>query len=153
MSTGIFGLLTPSPPQQQFCYWQGASGNWWITTIYPLVAAHLDLSSVYVMVRRDTNGVRHPLYIGQTSNTGRRMDEHLPDKLRQAVLLGGNELHLHFLAESERERFDIETELVKQHNPPLNRQSNASALGGLFGLGANYRNQQHPKSLLGQFVG
>ena len=153
MTNGFFGLLMQPPaPQQQFCHWQGVSGKWWITTVYPLVASHLDLSSVYVMVRRDTNGLQHPLYIGQTSNTGRRMDEHLGDKLRQAILLGGNELHLHFLAESEQDRFAIETDLRNLHNAPLNRQSSPAGFGGLFGLGASYVGNER-KSFFGQLAG
>lgn len=148
MSTGILGLLMqPHAPQQQFRYWQGASGKWWITTVYPLVGSQLEIPSVYVMVRRDGSGHSIPLYIGQASNTDRRMREHLQDKLRNAILLGGNELHLHFLAESERERFAIETDLINRHNPPLNLQSNRAALGGLFGLGAAFA--EKPKQTFG----
>ncbi|MBX4967198.1 hypothetical protein [Rhizobium binae] len=148
MSTGIFGLLLQPPaPQPQHWYWQGSSGNWWITTIYPLVGSHVELSSVYVMVRRDPDGRRHPLYIGQTSDTSRRMDEHDRDKLRQAVLLGGNELHLHFLAQNERERFAVETDLRNGQNAPLNRQDSPAVFGGLFGLGAAY--VEKPKQTLG----
>ncbi|TBB12457.1 GIY-YIG nuclease family protein [Rhizobium ruizarguesonis] len=157
MSTGIFGLLMQPPSAEKtatrFHEWQGASGRWWLTIVQPLLADHLNLPSVYVMVRRDFHGRTYPLYIGQTSDTGRRMDEHLRGKLREAIALGGNELHQHFSAGSERERFALETDLRNGHNAPLNRQNSAAVFGGLFGLGANYQNQQHQKSLLGQFVG
>lgn len=125
MSTGIFGLLVTPPAKPQgpkFHYWQGRSGQWWITTIYPLLAEHTQVPSVYVMVRMGSDGKKQPLYIGQTSNTGRRMDEHMVDKLRAAVSMGGSELHLHFLAKTERERFDIETDLRNGHDTPLNQQ-------------------------------
>jgi len=137
MVTGIAGL----PPQAnylaaakpRFHHWQGASGRWWITTVYPLLASHIDLPAVYLMVRRDVNGLAHPLYIGQTSNTARRMNEHQSDKIWQATVLGGSELHLHFRAEREWERFAIETDLRNGHHAPLNRQDTAVA-SGLFGL-------------------
>ncbi|MBB2794418.1 UNVERIFIED_ORG: putative GIY-YIG superfamily endonuclease [Rhizobium pisi] len=142
MSTGIFGLLT-QPPQAKvdetrYHQWQGASGTWWMTIVQPLIAEHLHLPSVYVMVRRDYNGRAHPLYIGQTSDTGRRMSEHLGGKLSEAIALGGNELHQHFSAGSEHERFAIETDLRNGQTAPLNRQNSAAVFGGLFGLGATY---------------
>ncbi|MBY5799235.1 hypothetical protein [Rhizobium leguminosarum] len=151
MSTGIFGLLA-TPPHDQFHHWQGQSGQWWITTVFPLFSSHITRASVYVMVRRDDTSRAHPLYIGQTSDTARRMEEHLHDKVLQAIRLGGNELHVHLLAKTEAERFTIETDLRNGHNAPLNRQNSAAVFGSLFGPGANYRNQQHQRSLLGQFV-
>ncbi|MBY3358042.1 hypothetical protein HFN97_09300 [Rhizobium laguerreae] len=151
MSTGIFGLLS-APSRDRFHYWQGQSGQWWIATVFPLFSSHITDASVYVMVRRDASGLAHPLYVGH-SDTARRMEEHLHDKVLQAIRLGGNELHVHLLAKTEAERFAIETDLRNGHNAPLNRQNSAAVFGGLLGLGANYRNQQHQKSLLGQFVG
>ncbi|MGX9992132.1 hypothetical protein ACS4RR_023715 [Rhizobium sp. Z1P35] len=115
-----------------------------MTTVQPLIVEHLRLPSVYVMVRRDFDGRAHPLYIGQTSDTGRRMSEHLGGKLKEAIALAGNELHQHFSAGSERERSAIETDLRNGHNAPLNRQSSAAVFGGLLGLGAAHiekRNQ------------
>jgi predicted GIY-YIG superfamily endonuclease len=154
MSTGIFGLLMAPPvswPQQdRFHYWQGASGQWVITTIYPLLSSHFDQASVYVMVRRDANGRAHPLYIGQTSDTARRMEEHFHDKVMQAIWLGGTELHLHFLAKSEAERFSIETDLRHGHNAPLNQQNGTAALRGIFGLGPS---EDRPKGFLEQLAG
>ncbi|TBH00386.1 GIY-YIG nuclease family protein [Rhizobium leguminosarum] len=135
MSTGIFGLLA-APSHDQFHRWQGRSGQWWITTVFPLFSSHITGASVYVMVRRDDTGRAHPLYIGQTSDTARRMEEHLHDKVLQAIRLGGNELHVHLLAKTEAERFAIETDLRNGHDAPLNCQSSAAVFGGLLGLGA-----------------
>ncbi|MGO4354216.1 GIY-YIG nuclease family protein [Rhizobium sp. RAF36] len=136
MATGIFGLLGQlnSSPEPHFHHWQGASGQWWITTVFPLLASHIDQSSVYVMVRREANGMARPLYIGQTSDTARRMDEHLNDKIWQAMNLGGNELHLHFLAKTEQERFAIETDIRNGHETPLNRQNSVATAGSFLGL-------------------
>lgn len=134
VSTGIFGLLSSSNHQRdQYHHWQGRSGQWWITTVYPLVGSHTDAPSVYVMVHRDSSGKANPLYIGQAENTARRMREHSSDKLFRVLLLGGNELHLHFLAKSEAERFSVETDLRNGHATPLNWQpTEAAGLAGLF---------------------
>lgn len=135
MSLGIAGLLSsPSPATPEFFWWQGASGRSWITTIFPICYTGIYLSSVYVMVRRNPDGSRVPLYIGQTDNTERRMSEHARSKLFAAMILGGNELHLHFLADTERERLAIETDLRHGHATPLNQQLG----GGLMGLASLY---------------
>ena len=137
MSAGIFGLLAhPTKMREQYHHWQGRSGQWWVTTVYPLMAAHIDLPSVYVMVHRDSSGKAHPLYIGQADDTARRMREHATSKLLAAWLLGGNELHLHLLAKTEAERFAIETDLRNAHAAPLNKQpTEAGELSGLLGYG------------------
>ena len=149
MSTGIFGLLS-APARDRFHYWQGRSGQWWITTVFPLLSSHVGDASVYVMVRRDPEGRAHPLYVGQTSDTARRMEEHWHVNVLRAIGLGGNELHVHLLAKTKAERLSIETDLRNGHDTPLNRQPSAAGLGSLFGLGASYRNEQQHKSLLGR---
>ena len=135
MSLGIAGLLySATPATPEFFWWQGASGRWWITTVYPVTRTNIDLASVYLIVRRNPDGTRTPLYIGQTDDTARRMSDHAHSTLFAAMILGGNELHLHFLAETERERFKIETDLRHGHATPLNRQLG----GGLMGLASLY---------------
>ncbi|MBD9390248.1 hypothetical protein IB237_23900 [Agrobacterium sp. AGB01] len=139
MTTGFFGLLTQRPSIEGYGphhHWQGRSGQWHITTVYPLWGNHVDLPSVYILVRRDSDGLTHPLYIGQTSDTARRLQEHLYDKILRAAHLGVNELHLHFLAKSEADRISIETDLRNGHCTPLNKQSSSAMSGGLLGLGS-----------------
>ncbi|KAB1086467.1 hypothetical protein F4V91_08515 [Neorhizobium galegae] len=147
MSTGIFGLLL-APPQQATAKhheWQGRSGRFWITTVYPLFADFEPISSVYVMVKRNPNGTCSPIYIGQTDNLRRRMIEHTQEKLIAAYRLGANELHAHFLAQTDSERFAVETDLRNGHSTPINDQP--SAAGGLFGLGALYQATERRSSL------
>ena len=147
MHTGIFGQLVP-PPQQnaaQYQHWQGQSGAWWITTVYTLGLNLPAIPSVYLMVRRGVDGKCSPIYIGQTDDLRRRIAEHEKDKLLSACILGANELHAHFLAKTERQRFAVESDLRNGHATPLNVQPSA-AMGGLFGL---YRAGEQ-KSLLGQ---
>ncbi|AEH77528.1 hypothetical protein SM11_chr0245 [Sinorhizobium meliloti SM11] len=134
MSLSFLGswIQQSAPPQSQHFWWQGASGYWWITTIYPLSAIPDFASTVYVMVRRNDDGSRTPLYIGQTNNTARRMSEHLNDKLFLAQLLGANEIHLHLLAETERDRLNVETDLRNGHLTPLNKQGGLPSIASLY---------------------
>ncbi|OKP81179.1 hypothetical protein BTE77_02380 [Ensifer adhaerens] len=134
MSTGLLGLLINAQytPQQHF-WWHGLSGRSIITTIYPLSLTEQVSPSVYIMVRRNADGSRDPLYIGQTKETSRRMSEHAGDKLMSAMMIGGNELHLHYLARTESDRFAVETDLRRRYSTPLNQQT-----GGLFGLASLY---------------
>jgi hypothetical protein len=50
------------------------------------------------------------------------MSEHWRDKLSSAIFMGGNEIHLHFLAETKEQRFEIESDLRNAHPTPLNKQ-------------------------------
>lgn len=146
MTTGIFGSLYPAPiAERENYWWLGRSGFNWITTIYPLFYDFADTPAVYLMVRRNWDGTRSPIYIGQTDSLRRRMMEHTKDKLARAYRLGANELHVHLLAETENQRLLVENDLRNRHPTPINEQPSA-VLGGLFGL---YRASEQ-KRLLGQ---
>ena len=138
MTTGFLGLRQQKTiARDEFEWWPGRSGCRWITTVHPLFHNFSAQPAVYLMVRRDTDGSRYPLYIGQTENLRRRMMEHTKDKLMRAYRLGANELHAHYIAEREGDRITIETDLRNAHATPINEQA-TSALGGLFGLGKLY---------------
>lgn len=89
MTTGIASALGLQPaPHSSFHWWQGASGEWWITSVYPLGITFHAMPAVYVMVRRQPNGQRDPIYIGETENCTERMKQHAQGgKMIQAALL------------------------------------------------------------------
>lgn len=101
--------------------------------MYPLFGVPDFDSAVYIFVRRNADGACDPVYVGQTSDTHRRMSEHLRDKLVYAMILGANEIHVHLLAETKADRFAVETDLRNRHLTPLNKQG-----VGLFGLASLY---------------
>lgn len=130
--TGIASALglQPAPQHPSFHWWQGASGEWWITSVYPLGVTFHDMPAVYVMVRRRPDGLCEPIYIGESENCTERMKEHIQSgRMINAAVLGANELHVHLLAISKHERLAVETDLRRGHWTPLNQQP-----GGLFAL-------------------
>jgi len=82
----------------------------------------------YVFVRRDPWGSVTPIYIGQTTDLQSRMREH--EKFDAALRLGANELHVHSLARTVAELFQIETDLRNGHATLINEQP--SKLGDLL---------------------
>jgi hypothetical protein len=116
----------------QFHWWQGRSGLWHVHSIIGIADAFgWSGAANYILVRRNRFGLCAPLYVGQTSEIGRRMREHLASGLIDDALdLGLNEVHVHLLARSERVRFGVETDLRNGQLSPLNRQGVTSLLNG-----------------------
>ena len=94
---------------KRFCYWKGASGAGYIHTVYSLVDAP-ELPTVnYVLVYRDKAGRRHPLRIGRTHETSGSLN--LADIRYRAARLGANEVHVHLISETSRDRALVECDL------------------------------------------
>jgi hypothetical protein len=151
MTNVSFGSLAPFFPfgramEQPTCWWQGASGQWYIHTVFPFSEKTFVQGANYVMVRREWDGKRSGLYIGQSDNLSARLPKH--EKIAAARMLGANEIHMHLLASSSSERFRIETDLRNGHRTPLNEQS-APSFAGL--LGAGHPPGPYSLGLLGYF--
>jgi hypothetical protein len=133
----------------QLFSWQGASGRWYAHTVLALVNPGWTCAANYAFVRRDVGGKYSSLYFGETDDLSRRWGEHSGSGLiRDALRMGGNELHVHLLAETKHGRLDVETDLRNGHATALNQQPSAARnalasllvppvqpLDGLFGLG------------------
>jgi hypothetical protein len=134
-TNSLLDLLTPTIPtaQHPMWWWQGATGNWYIHSIFAFATSVPFDSANYIFVRREYDGRRSALYIGQSNKFFQRLPKH--EKLEAARQLGVNELHVHLLAKSDPERFSIETDLRNGHNTPLNEQgTGCTGLSGLFGI-------------------
>ena len=95
---------------QPFHYWRGASGERYLHTVFPLVDCPLMPKVNYILVRRDADGTRRPLDIGQTVSDADSLNlAHLRHK---AATLGANEIHIHFLSETDRARAAVEADLA-----------------------------------------
>ncbi|GAB4236969.1 MAG: hypothetical protein Kow0032_22480 [Methyloligellaceae bacterium] len=94
---------------QPYHYWRGASGRRYLHTVYSLVECPALPKANYILVHRAEDGSRRPLEIGQT-----RTDTHtlnLAHLRFTGARLGANEVHIHLLAESARERARVEADL------------------------------------------
>jgi hypothetical protein len=123
-----------------FHWWQGRSGSWFIHTAYPIYSVPDCDFCNYIFVRRRSDGVCEPLYIGQSGEGRVRLRAH--EKFLPAIFIGANEIHMHFLARSKQLRVHVETDLRNGHWTSLNEQPSAASpsLGGgvttPFNLGA-----------------
>jgi hypothetical protein len=95
---------------QPFHYWRGASGQRYLHTVFPLIDCPLLHKVNYILVQCDRDGTRRPLDIGQTVSSTDSLN--LAHLRRRAAFLGANEIHIHFLPETVRERAAAETDLA-----------------------------------------
>lgn len=104
---------------QPFHYWRGASGNRYLHTVFPLVDCPLMPRVNYILVRREVDGTRLPLAIGQTTSVTDSLN--LAHLRRAGARMGANEIHIHFLPETVRERAIVEADLAARqlgHSAP-----------------------------------
>ena len=94
---------------QTYHYWRGASGARYLHTVFALIGCPQLPMANYILVRRDQDGTRRPLDIGQTVYVAESLN--LAHLRRRGALLGANEIHVHFLPESVRQRRAVEADL------------------------------------------
>jgi hypothetical protein len=125
-----------SQSQQPIHWWRGETGNWYIHTIFSINNLPEIECCNYILARPSENGYRYALYNGQTGDGSNRLTISQHEKFRPAINMGATEVHVHLLAQSEKARFEIETDLRRSLKPPLNRQSiPAVGLGALSKFG------------------
>lgn len=98
---------------QRFQFWRGASGERYIHTLYGLIECPEVPRATYMLVRRDAAGRRRVLFIGRASNDAPSLN--LAEIRQRGAQLGANEVHVHFVAESERQRNIVEFDLKARH--------------------------------------
>ena len=94
---------------QPYHYWRGVSGKRYLHTVFPLIGCPVMPKANYILVRCDQDGTRRPLDIGQTASDAESLN--LAHLRRRAALLGANEIHIHLLSESARQRRAAEADL------------------------------------------
>jgi hypothetical protein len=101
--------------------WAGQSGTKYAFQIYPLNTTFKPLGAVYVISKRTpkpNGGANHTfIYIGQTGDLSTRFDDH--HKEACFATHGANCISVH-LNNSSTRRFEIETDLCREHDPPCN---------------------------------
>lgn len=94
---------------QPYHYWRGESGARYLHTVYSLVDCPELPKATYILVRRDLNGTRVPLWIGQTIEDTFSLN--LAHLRHLGARLGANEVHIHLLAETADERTVVAADL------------------------------------------
>jgi len=97
----------------RFEFWNGASGQRYVHTIYSLIECPELPRANYVLVRRDASGERHVLRIGRLDNRAQSLN--LAEIRHNGAKLGANEVHVHLLARTDQQRRQIELDLNAAH--------------------------------------
>ncbi|MGD9671752.1 MAG: hypothetical protein AB7U75_22350 [Hyphomicrobiaceae bacterium] len=98
---------------QRFQFWTGASGQRYVHTIYTLLDCPALSSGNIILVNRDETGQRTILDIGVLPANSPTLN--LADIRHRGANLGANEVHVHLLADSEREAKRIAFDLQCGH--------------------------------------
>lgn len=98
----------------RFEFWRGASGRRYIHTMHPLWYCPPVADATYVLVRREGDSRRRVLAVGRTHSDAPSLN--LAEIRQKGARLGANEVHVHLIAATDRERavieFDLQTKLI-----------------------------------------
>jgi hypothetical protein len=94
------GLAHDLPARLHF--WRGASGRCYPHTVYGLLECPPLPEATYLLVGRDQDGRRVVLYIGCGESEAPSLN--LAQVRRRGAVLGANEVHVHFLADTPEQR-------------------------------------------------
>ncbi|MCF6198409.1 MAG: hypothetical protein L3J67_03255 [Hyphomicrobiaceae bacterium] len=95
----------------EFHYWQGLTGLRYLHSVYQLQDCPELAKANYIMVRKLDNGDVVPLCIGQTVADAASLN--LAHIRQKAARLGANEIHIHVLTDSHKQRDEVELDLLK----------------------------------------
>lgn len=95
--------------EQSFQYWRGQSGARYLHTVFSLLECPVLPKANYILVRRDANGARAVLGIGQTTAEAGSLN--LASLRLRGAQAGANEIHVHLLAETAEDRARVEADL------------------------------------------
>jgi hypothetical protein len=98
---------------QRFQFWTGASGQRYVHTIYTLLDCPALSSGNVILVKRDEDGQRTILDVCVVALNSPSLN--LAEIRQRGATLGANEVHVHLLADSEREAKRIAFDLQCGH--------------------------------------
>lgn len=112
---------------QSFHYWRGMSGTRYLHSVYTLFDCPELPRANYILVRRNENGERTVLSVGQTTDHAASLN--LAYLRHVGARLGANEIHIHLLADGPDARDAVEVDLLplSEGNRPV-YSANASAV-------------------------
>ncbi|HEX7074626.1 MAG TPA: hypothetical protein VF226_11340 [Hyphomicrobiaceae bacterium] len=116
--------LLNEPAAQQFQFWAGASGERYVHSVFSLIGCPELPKAVYMLVRCDGNGRRIVLRVGRTEHDAPSLN--LAEIRHRGAQLGANQVHVHFLAGSARERRRVELDLRTAHFSELSAERTSS---------------------------
>ena len=115
LSTGLQAFEAPRAANEttsRFEFWRGASGRRYIHTIHPLRFCPPVADATYMLVRREGDR-RRVLAVNRTHNDAASLN--LAEIRQAAARLDANEVHVHLIAASDRDRAVVEFDLRAKH--------------------------------------
>ena len=95
--------------EHDFKFWTGASGKRYVHTLYGLIdCPEVDNCNV-LLVRRDADGHRQVMHVGRLEHDAPSLN--LAEIRHIGATLGVNEVYVHLLAETSRQRRFVEIDL------------------------------------------
>ncbi len=88
-----------SPREVSLFWWQGFSGRYHLTSIFALKNFDCREPGAFVLVRRESNGERTPLFVGTANSVSDDIYDDFGDETMRAIRAGANEVHVSFNAE------------------------------------------------------
>lgn len=88
--------------EQASHFWRGVSGRRYVHTTFKLLECPRLPACTYVLARREADGRRTPLRIGEVSAEAWSLN--LAEIRHKAARLGANEVHVHLLADNAETR-------------------------------------------------
>jgi hypothetical protein len=113
-----------------FHYWEGLTGVRYLHSVYSLKECPELPKANYIMVRKLGTGDAIPLFIGQTIADATSLN--LAHIRQKAARLGANEIHIHVMTDSHKERNDVERDLLKGQFRRIENKLRAQAANGSF---------------------
>ena len=95
-------LGVPQDLPARLHFWRGASGKRYVHTVYSLIECPPLPKAMYLLVHRNKDGRRQVLHIGCGQDEAPTLN--LARVRQRGAQLGANEVHVHFLAETEPQR-------------------------------------------------
>jgi hypothetical protein len=83
-------------------FWRGASAKRYVHNVYSLIECPPLPRAMYLLVHRDKRGQRRVLHIGCSQTDAPTLN--LARVRQRGAQLGANEVHMHFLAETDAQR-------------------------------------------------
>jgi hypothetical protein len=98
---------------QEFRFWTGSSGQRYVHSVFSLIGCPELPPAVYALFHCDSNGKRTILRVARIEHDAPSLN--LAEIRHRGAQLGANEVHVHFLASSERQRRLVELDLRSAH--------------------------------------
>lgn len=102
-------LDTPAELTDRFHFWSGASGQRYVHTVYDFLDCPEVPAANFLLVHRDAAGRRTVLAIGHAVHSAGSLN--LAEIRQRGARLGANEVHVHLLAPSAKQRRMVELDL------------------------------------------